>query len=188
MTVVVLGSNREANLTAVFAQHVQKLLAELGEASQLIDLSEMPGEVLHPGMYDGEQVHPYLADAQAKLFAANRWIFLFPEYNGTYPGVLKVFIDCLSVIDYLTTFRGKTAALIGTASGRSGNVRGLDHFSTVLDHLGTAVMPQALPISMIKTLIDAEGMIHDAATDKALRDYLARYQRFAQALAPTAQA
>ena len=59
---------------------------------------------------------------------------------------------------------GKKAALVGIATGRAGNLRGMDHMAGVLNHVGIVVMPDKMPISRIEELMDDDGEITDAAT------------------------
>ena len=170
MIAVVSGSNRRNNSTRPFAQLVTDLIAAEGEASTLIDLEHLPGDILHADMYAPND-HAFLSGAEATLKASAAWFFVYPEYNGSFPGALKLFVDALSVRDYAGTFAGKRAALIGTASGRSGNIRGIDHFGAVLMHMGTWVLPKGLPISGIDALL-TDGRVTDAATVDTVRKYV----------------
>jgi NAD(P)H-dependent FMN reductase len=175
MIVIVQGSNRKGNLTRPFVEYAADYLNEKGEACVILDLEHLPSDVLHSEMYAEGEEHYFLDQAAAEMRKAGRWIFAFPEYNGSYPGGLKVFIDALSVRDYKTLFGGKTAGLIGTSSGRAGNLRGLDHFNGVLNHLGTTVMPQSLPMSMIDALIDEGGNLTNEAAQKSVSEFLDRF-------------
>lgn len=175
MIAVVQGSNRRGNSTLPFAQLITEIIADAGEVSTLIDLEYLPGEILHAGMYTPGLENHFLAAAEATLKQSDRWFFVFPEYNGSFPGALKLFIDALSVRDYAGIFSGKTAALVGTASGRSGNVRGLDHFTAVLQHMGTNVIPGSLPISLIDGLLGGvPPEVTDQATIETVRKYVGR--------------
>jgi len=180
MIVLVQGSNRKGNATRPFIDYAADYLNEKGEACVILDLEHLPGDVLHPEMYVEGVEHYFLDQAADELRKANRWIFAFPEYNGSFPGGLKLFIDALSIRGFKTLFGGKTAGLIGTASGRAGNLRGLDHFSAVLNHLGTTVMPQSLPISAIDKLIGDDGSLIDEATQNALQAYLDRFLSYTE--------
>ena len=80
-----------------------------------------------------------------------------------------MFIDALSVRKYEETFSGKVAALIGIASGRAGNLRGMEHLTGVLNFLKMHVYPDKLPISGIKEIIDNSGEL-DTWTKKSIND------------------
>lgn len=178
MIVIVQGSNRKGNLTRPFVEYAADYLNEKGEACVILDLEHLPADVLHSEMYADGVEHYFLDQAAAEMRKAKRWIFAFPEYNGSFPGGLKVFIDALSVRDHKTLFGGKTAGLIGTSSGRAGNLRGLDHFCCVLNHLGTSVMPQSLPVSLIDAMIDESGSLTDKAAQNSIAGFLDRFLAF----------
>ncbi len=178
MIAVIQGSNRAGNATRAFVDHIRAHLANTGVESSLIDVEAMPGSVLHPRMYEEGTESAFLDAAEKTLRAADRWIIVFPEYNGSYPGALKLFIDALSVRDLTTLFGGKLIGLVGTASGRAGNLRGIDHLSVVLGSVGAVVLPQSLPISLVHTLVDESGQLADADTEKAIGAYLDRLLQF----------
>src|SRR5690606_6582644 len=98
-------------------------------------------------------------------------------YNGSFPGVLKMFIDACSVRQSAKTFEGKKAAMAGLAAGKAGNIRGMDHLTGVLNYLGTVVMPYKLPISGADMLVDRNGEIADADTQalmiKLVKEFIA---------------
>ena len=175
MIVIVQGSNRKGNLTRPFVEYAADYLNEKGEACVILDLEHLPSDVLHSEMYADGVEHYFLDQAATEMRKTNRWVFAFPEYNGSFPGGLKVFIDALSVRDLKTLFGEKTAGLIGTSTGRAGNLRGLDHFHSVLNHLGTTVMPQSLPISHIAEMIDEDGNLIDEEAQKSISEFLDRF-------------
>jgi len=85
---------------------------------------------------------------------ASKFIFIAPEYNGSIPGFLKLFIDACEV---KPCYHGKKACLVGVASGRAGNLRGMDHLTNILNHLKMTVYHNKLPISSIGNLVDEKG-------------------------------
>ncbi|MEM9546148.1 MAG: NAD(P)H-dependent oxidoreductase, partial [Bacteroidota bacterium] len=155
MITIISGTNRPNSRTEFVAQHVYDLIGTYtDEEVNLIKLSELDPGFVHPKMYSGEFQHPELSEIQDKyIVPAEKWIFISPEYNGSYSGIGKVFVDALSVRRYKETFRGKKLGLIGVASGRAGNLRGLDHLTTAFNYLGMVVFPNRLPLSKIETAI-----------------------------------
>ncbi|MEL6925942.1 MAG: NAD(P)H-dependent oxidoreductase, partial [Bacteroidota bacterium] len=120
-----------------------------------------------------------LSDIQDRIMIpAGKFVYVMPEYNGGFPGIVKLFIDACSVREYAATFKGKKAALVGVATGRAGNLRGLDHMSGVLNHVGTIVMPNKLPISSISKLQNGHGNIDDPDTLKTLDQYVEDFLSF----------
>jgi len=156
MITIISGTNRPNSRTEFVAQHIFNLIGKFtDEEINLVKLSELDSGFVHPKMYSGEFQHPDLSEIQDKyIIPAEKWIMLSPEYNGSYSGIGKVFVDALSVRKYGETFKGKKLGLIGVASGRAGNLRGLDHLTTAFNYLGMNVFPNRLPLPKIETEIE----------------------------------
>ena len=171
MLTVVSGTNRRNSETLYFARHYAAVARELAdEPVELLSMEDVPAAALHVDMYSKDGQDSSVAELQDRYITpAGRFIFLLPEYNGGMPGVLKLFLDAISVRHYAENFKNKKAALVGIASGRAGNLRGLDHLNGVLQHMGTVVLPNKLPISSIGGMRDAAGSIIHADTRKAIR-------------------
>ncbi|NJO87309.1 MAG: NAD(P)H-dependent oxidoreductase [Lewinella sp.] len=176
MITVISGTNRPQSLTGHFARAAAELLSAQGETVvPLIDLETLDPAFYHPLMYQAAQMHPSLQFIQEQyLLPAEKLVFVCPEYNGSYPGVLKLFIDALSVHRYSELFKGKEVALIGVSTGRAGNLRGLDQLAEVLVHMGAYLMQNKLPISQAAGLLDAAGQLIDPGTQQTLEQYLGR--------------
>ncbi len=175
MITLIIGTNRKDNRTALFARDYLDILAELGETSvKMLDLSRIPHDWFHPEMY--HEPGPSLKAIQDEyIIPATRFIILAPEYNGSIPGVLKLFLDACSVREYEASFKGKQALLTGIASGRAGNLLGMDHLNAVLQHLGMHVSPEKLPISSISSLRDKNDKLIHEETREVIRRQLSAF-------------
>jgi len=91
------------------------------------------------------------------LIPTKKFIFIIPEYNGSYPGILKMMID---YSDIRKTWHYKKALLTGVSTGRAGNLRGMDHLADTLHYLKMTVHFNKLPISIIDKLIDQNGNLN----------------------------
>ena len=173
MVTVISGTNRKGSTCKVFAEKYCELLAEhLGEEVQLLALEDLPHDWFSPEMYASGEQSPSLTAVQDKyILAARHFVFISPEYNGSYPGALKLFIDACSVREYALNFKGKKAALVGVASGRAGNLRGMGDLAGVLHYLGTTTMPNQLPISSIGKLLNIDKVIVDPDTLATLANH-----------------
>ncbi|MFM8362355.1 MAG: NADPH-dependent FMN reductase [Haliscomenobacter sp.] len=169
MITIVSGTNRQNSIAGRVAATYAALLREMTqEEVKLLRLEDIPHDWFFADMYKVQSgALPSLQDEY--LFPANKFVFVIPEYNGSYPGVLKLFLDACSVRDLKGTFKGKKAALLGVASGRAGNLRGMDHLSGVLHYLGVVVLPNLQPISKVKDLLDATGNLADVETLELLK-------------------
>ena len=138
MIALICGTNRPRSTTRRLADFYADRLRAHGAAYTLIDLQELPADFTATALYGEAGKNPafnVLADHAA---AADKLVFIVPEYNYSFPGVLKAFIDGLP---YPGGIRGKKAALVGLSAGAQGGAVALSHLTDVLHYLGTAVLP-----------------------------------------------
>jgi len=170
MITIISGTNRRGSATEKFAKHIYKLIkSKTKEKVNYFSLQKLPADVLHNSMYSDKKQSKALRKIQEEIMIpAEKFLIVSPEYNGSFPGVLKLFLDAISIYQYRPTFKNKKVALVGVASGRAGNLRGLDHLTGIFHHVGSEVMPNKLPISKCKDLMNEKGVITDEGTLKTL--------------------
>jgi NAD(P)H-dependent FMN reductase len=180
MITIIQATNRPDSNSEFVSKQIAFLLSRLGmEDIRTISMANLPDEILHSTSYEADSLPPELMDLQDQLMIpASKFIWILPEYNGSFPGVLKFFIDVLSVRKLDDTFSNKKSMLIGIATGRSGNIRGLDHFTSILIHLKSIVFPRLLPISRVSDLMDESGCIIHEPTLRVLEDHLKGFVSF----------
>lgn len=175
MITVISGTNRPGSLTAAFArQVVAELKLQTEEEVALIDLAALPHDYFHAGMYDADQTPAHFRKLhEEQLMPANKLVILSPEYNGSFSGAIKVFIDAVSIYEYANNFKQKPILLIGVASGRAGNLRGLDHLSAIMSHMGGYVIGGKLPLSNAGNLVNEAKEVTDLATRETIAKQIA---------------
>jgi NAD(P)H-dependent FMN reductase len=174
MITVIAGTHRKDNLTIKFAEYYTNSIKQKGEDVQLFDLRILPSGFFQDNSIFGaasEEVDKLL---KTYLVSADKYLFILPEYNGSFPGIVKMLIDSVEP----AVFKGKKAALTGISSGRAGNLRGMDHFTSILHYLEVDVLPYKLPISRIFTLMDAEQNITDPETFRVMELQIDKFLRF----------
>ncbi len=179
MITVIAGTNRENSKANIIANHYLQLLKEQSEESQLLCLDSLPLNFMHPQMYSSQDQNKELATIQNKyIIPASKFIFVVSEYNGSFPGILKLFIDACSVREISSSFYGKKAGLVGVSSGRAGCLLGMDHLSSILNYLKLTILPNKLPISSIDSLISERGEIIDELTKKSIHQHVNQFIEF----------
>jgi len=159
MITVISGTNRVDSHTARIAHMYHGLLKQDEPESVFFDLAGLPSEFLLSEAYDHANKPAPVQNIQDGIFVpSTKFIFIIPEYNGSFPGALKLLIDGL---DPRLAFRNKKAAVVGVSTGRAGNLRGMDHLSSVLHHMQVTVMPFLLPVSSVHKLQDDEKLMKD---------------------------
>ena len=181
MITIFSGTNRKNSATTKIAKQAFDIFKNnTDEEIKFFSLENLPDNILHIDMYGSENQSSELREIQNEfLIPSNKLYFVIPEYNGSYPGILKLFIDACSVRAYKESFHGgKKAAFMGISSGRAGNLRGMEHFTGVLNYLHISVMPPHQPISNIEKLLDESGNVQDADTLKAMENHIRKFIQF----------
>jgi len=154
MICVIAGTNRPNSYSLKISHYYIKLLKEQGVECTLIDLNAMPESYLFSALYHNQGKDSVFNSIKAKIAAAEKFVFVVPEYNGSFPGVLKAFIDGL---DYPASFKNKKCALLGISSGVMGGSLALSHLTDILNYLGMHVLASKPRITRIeKTFVDGE--------------------------------
>jgi NAD(P)H-dependent FMN reductase len=169
MITILSATNRPNSNTDIVAQAYSDLLTSKGEANQLLSLAAID---LNSLILNAYQVNESLVAVEKKyLKDAKKIIVIAPEYNGSFPGIFKLFIDSC---DIKSSWIHKKILLTGVANGRAGNLRGLDHLTGVFMYLNNHVHPNKLPISGVNGLIN-EGKLNDTNTLTAIEKQLSAY-------------
>ena len=146
MYTIISGTNRLGSHTEKVALIYQHILKQKNIDAKIFSLK---GLILPT---DRE----ILLQKEREIFVpTDKFIFIIPEYNGSYPGVLKMMIDYTDT----NTWHFKKALLTGVSTGRAGNLRGMDHLADTLHYLKMTVHYNKLPISSISRIMNAEGML-----------------------------
>lgn len=143
MILVIAGSTRRESVHRKLARQIVDALGAAGAEAVLADLRDYPLP-LYDGDLEAEQGRPAAAEELKELARrADGFVIASPEYNGSYPAVLKNAIDWISRPDpgerHLAVFRGKPAAIVTASPGPHGGSRGLKQLRELLGMIGIAV-------------------------------------------------
>lgn len=145
MITIISGTNRTGSRSLQVATYYYKLLQELQQDAHLISLVGL--NVLDRN----EELKRIEAEL---LIPSEKFIFVMPEYNGSFPGVLKALLDNS---DIRKCWWHKKVSLVGVADGRGGNLRGIEHMTNILHYLKMNVHYNKLPLSKINEELDLDG-------------------------------
>lgn len=163
---VVSGTNRANSMTINVAKKYMELLEQQDCKAKFLDL-RVAFESTPTNQNYGKLEDSFEQEIESKIKGVDKFVFVFPEYNGSFPGILKYFID-LTPPPFL---KGKKAGLIGVSSGRAGNIVGLDQFTTILHHLKVNVMCSKPKLSGIEQLMDEDFNLFDDFSIKSLEKH-----------------
>lgn len=173
MITVISSTNRSGSSTLKVAQYYHRKLIEKGAEAELFSLARLPANIIETDLY-GKRSKEF-EPIQNVITKTDKFLFVIPEYNGSFPGVLKVFIDACS---FPESFYEKKAALVGVSSGRYGNIRGVDHFTGICNYIHLHVMALKIHIPSIHKELDAEGNFFKEDTLKYTNEQMDKFVRF----------
>jgi NAD(P)H-dependent FMN reductase len=150
---VVLGTTRKGRASA----HAAKLMAELlnrraGVCSEVIDIASLPLPVDDAG----EAIKsPALS---AAIAAADGLVIVAPEYNHSFPGLLKHALDsCLN--EYIH----KAVGLVGVSAGPFAGIRVVQGLLPVMRELGLVTIFWDINIGQVGKVFAEDGRLLDDA-------------------------
>lgn len=155
---IIIGTNRHNSISRKVGISYQNLLTTLGEESKIIDLAELPQDFVFSALYHNSGKNEAFNDFQKIIDDTTKFVFIVPEYNGSFPGVLKSFFDGLR---YPDSFNNKKAALVGISAGVLGNAVGLGHLNDILSYMGTDVLGLRIKLGNMNTHFNGDEFIFD---------------------------
>lgn len=166
MITIIAGTNRKDSMTLRVANLYYSLLSAQATDVQLLSLE-------NKNVWEkGEELSRI---QQQYLLPADKFVFVMPEYNGSFPGILKMLIDNS---DIRNCWWYKKAMLVGVADGRGGNLRGIEHMTNILHYMRVNVLYNKLPLSRINEEMDAEGRLLKEATAKAIEQQIEEFIKY----------
>ena len=167
---VAVGSLRKDSINRKLAQALETLLPE-GVSFQYLSLGDLP-------LYnqdDDANPAPAVVTLKADIALAQGVLFVTPEYNRSFPGVLKNAIDHASRPYGQSVWGGKPAGVIGVSVGAIGTALAQQHLRNVLAYLDVPTLGQ--PEAFIQNkegLFDDKGHVSEASR-QFLQSWMDKY-------------
>lgn len=173
MATIISATNRKDSNTLKVAQYYQRKLAEKGLNAEFLNLENLPDTLISSDLYGKRSTQ--FEKIQDLITKTEKFLFVIPEYNGSFPGVLKTFIDACK---FPESFYGKKTALVGISSGKYGNIRGVEHFTGICNYIHLHVMPLRLHIPAISSELDENGNLFKEDTVKFTNEQMDKFISF----------
>ena len=170
---IISATNRQDSNTEKVANYYLSALRAKNVETEFFSLKNLPESFLHSDLF-GQRSHEFQLIIDKYIEHQTKFIFITPEYNGSFAGILKVFLDAV----HPKYWADNKACLTGISTGRAGNLRGLEHLTNILNYLKVNVYHNKLPISRVDTLMDAGGQLIDDETRKVIDLQLEGFLKF----------
>jgi len=173
MITIISGTNRVNSHTLKVANFYLKEIQKQETDVSLFSLENLPQNIIVSDLYGARS--DAFQPIQELMNKTTKFLFIIPEYNGSFPGVLKTFIDACS---YPDSFYGKKVALTGISSGKYGNIRGVEHFTGVCNYCHLHVLPLRLHIPLIRQELDDMGNLFKPDTLRFVQEQISLFLTF----------
>jgi len=177
MITIISGTNRPESNTRKVSDLVLEALTKNAEPTQLVDLSELPDELFASSSYASKP--DSFAPLQEAILSTDGILTVVPEYNGSFPGVLKYFIDMLRFPDSLYE---KPAAFVGISAGPWGAVRAVEHIEMVFQYRHAHLFGRRCFIPGINQALGEAGRLIDREIEERLVTMVIGFADFCRSL------
>jgi NAD(P)H-dependent FMN reductase len=171
---IISGTNRPNSSTIQVARRVAGHYQTLGVRAALYSLTELPPELFDPDSY-ATKPERFLPIQRHVVESAGLHL-VTPEYNGSFPGVLKYFIDMLR---FPESFERKPVAFIGVAAGTWGALRPVEQLQMIFGYRNAHLYPERVFIPQVTGKLSADGGLADPAIDQRIAQQVAGFSHFA---------
>lgn len=176
MIEIISGTDRPNSKSLQVAKFVMELYKNLGAEVNLIDLNALNLMDVAGGDYWKGAKGSY-QEAVNRVTNAEGIVIICPEYNGSYPGALKLFIDYWK---YPETFEYRPIALVGLGT-RWGGLRPVEHLQQVFGYRNAFVCPNRVFLQNIKDVF-RDGQVMDPFLLDLLKAQAQDFLKFVAAL------
>ena len=173
MITIISATNRKDSLTVKVAEFYSELLSQKKVENQVMDLCDLPVDFMFSNFY-GSSTQPFVEMVDKYIKCADKFVVISPEYHGSYPGIFKALLDCVGGDD----IKSKKVALVGVATGRAGNLRGMEHLTALFHHLRAEVYSSKPKLSEVHKLLNDKGQIENPETVRLLQDQIDSFVSF----------
>ena len=177
MKYIISATNRPKSNSFIVAQLIQQIYHSLkADEVQIMSLQDVPFQLLMKNPYPSElpiEIQQFVS----KLNKSSGFIIVCPEYNGSFPGIFKFFIDHWS---YPETFQYRPIAFVGLG-GRFGGLRAVEQLQQIMGYRNSFIYPERVFLQNISELL-VDGQIRDPDIKDLLFQQSAGFLQFISAL------
>jgi chromate reductase, NAD(P)H dehydrogenase (quinone) len=170
---IISGTNRPGSNALKVARIILGHYRAAGLAADLFSLEEMPREIFDASSYASKPAA--FVSIQQRVLDSPGLHIISPEYNGSFPGVIKYFIDMLK---FPESFNHKPVAFVGEAAGVWGALRAVEQLQMIFGYRNAHIFPERVFIPGVADKLDAEGRLKDAGIDQRLAKQAREFARF----------
>lgn len=154
------GSTRAASFNVRLVRAAARVAEANGAEVEVLDLAEYDMPIFGEDL-EAEGTPDAARAFKEKLKSADGFLISTPEYNSSYPALLKNAIDWASRPAegeaMLAAFKGKACGLFAASPGGLGGIRVLPQLRTLMMNIGVRVVPTQFGLANAHEAFDEDG-------------------------------
>ena len=174
MKYIISATNRPQSKTYQVAQILEKIYQSLGYSIEIISLKDIDFEPLLKNPYP-DQLPANIEKEVKKINNSKALTIVCPEYNGSFPGIFKFFVDHWICPD---SFR-RPMSFIGLG-GMWGGLRAVEQLQQIMSYRNAYIYPERVFLQNIESLLK-NGEIQDKQILKRLNSQAKNFLKFIDA-------
>ena len=173
---VFAGSTRQLSYNRRLATQVAAIAREAGAEVTHIELADFDVPMYNADL-EAKGTPPDVVRLKELGYEHPAWIICAPEYNASYPALLKNTLDWISSPiqgdpvwnDDFRATRGKVVGMLSASPGALGGLRSQSHLAPLLLNLKFWVAPTNFALGRAGDAFDAQGKLVDERNAKRVR-------------------
>ena len=175
---IISGSPRSRSVTQRVALHLYNWLKQnTGHDIGLIDMQEWDLPALQSVFVSVDQTPSAFKPLAGRMFAADAFILVSPEFNGSYSPAMK------NLLDHFPKQHHKPFGIVTASPGAMGGIRAAQQMQLLVNALFGIASPYMLIVPAVDKKLDAEGNLLDKSFQNNIHNFITEYLWLAESLA-----
>lgn len=180
------GSTRAGSLNQAIVENAAEAARQAGAEVTVINLADYAMPIFNQDEEDEFGIPERAQAFKQLLIDHDALLIASPEYNSSYPAILKNAIDWASRKSgdeaMLAAYKGKVVGLMAASAGALGGMRVLVVLRMLMQNLMCVVAPLQLSVAKATDKLDDNGKLSDETTQKQLSNLAAQVVSMAEKL------
>lgn len=168
-------TDRPGSMALKISEYVQQQFEALGVEARVVSLSDFPIQDVAGGPYGADI--PSVKAFNEQVLDCDGLLMVVPEYNGSFPGILKLFIDYLP---FPASFDKLPIAFIGEAAGAFGALRAVEQLQMVCNYRNAYLYPERVFLQRVHKIFSPETGVSDELQAKLLDSLIKGFAAFTE--------
>ncbi len=174
---IISGSPRPNSVTRRVATHLLSRFNEIeGYSAGIIDMKDWELPAVQSVFVSVEKTPEPFRELSARVFAADAFVLVTPEYNGSYSPAMK------NLLDYFPKRHRKPFGIVTASPGGFGGIRAAQQLLLLIPGMFGIASPYMLIVPGVERKFDEDGHLIDEAFANNVHNFVSEFSWLADRL------